>query len=64
MPMQNEFVKILKKKLGEYHDLDVQSHTLILADVLENIKNKCLKICKLDSEKFLSALGLAWKVAS
>ena len=26
------------KNLGEYHDLYVQSHTLLLADVFENLK--------------------------
>ena len=28
------------KKLGKYHDLYVQSDTLLLADVFENIQNK------------------------
>ena len=27
------------KKLGEYHDLYVQSNTLLLADAFENFKN-------------------------
>ena len=30
--------------LGDYHDLDVQRDTLLLADVFENLRNKCLKI--------------------
>ena len=30
--------------LGEYHDLYVQSDTLLLADVLENFRNKCTEI--------------------
>ena len=51
------------KNLGEYHDLYVQSDTLMLADVFENFRNMCLKIYKLDSEKFLSAPELAWKAA-
>ena len=42
------------KNLGEYHDLYVQSDTL-LADVFENFRNMCLKIYKLDPTKFLSA---------
>ena len=44
----------------EYHDLPVQSDTLLLADVLENFRNMCLKIYKLCPAKFLSAPGLAW----
>ena len=49
------------KNLGEYHDLYVQSDTLMLADVFENFRNMCLKIYKLDLAKFLSAPGLAWQ---
>ena len=48
------------KSLGEYHDLYVQSNTLLLADVFENFKNMCLKIYELDPTKFLSTTGLAW----
>ena len=51
------------KKLGEYHDLYVQSDTLLLADVFENFRNMCLKIYELDPAKFLSAPGLAWQAA-
>ena len=50
------------KNLGEY-DLYVQSDTLLLADVLENFRNMCLKIYELDPAKFLSAPGLVWQVA-
>ena len=31
----------------DYHDLYVQSDTLLLADVFENFRNKCLKNCPL-----------------
>ena len=30
--------------LGEYHDLYVQSDTLLLGDVFENFRNMCLEI--------------------
>ena len=36
------------KNRGEYHDLDVQSDTLLLADVFENFKDKCIEIYELD----------------
>ena len=51
------------KNLGEYHELYVQSDTLLLADVLEKFRNMYLKIYELDPVKFLSAPGLAWQVA-
>ena len=51
------------RHLGKYHDLHVQSHTLLLADTFENFRNMCPKIYELDPAKFLSAPGLAWKAA-
>ena len=41
------------KNLGEYHNLYVQSNTLLLADVLENFSSMCLEIYDLDTIKFL-----------
>ena len=49
------------KNLGEYHDLFVQSDTLLLADVSENFRNMCLEIYELDPAHFLTARGLAWQ---
>ena len=49
------------KNLGNYHDLYVQSDTLLLADVFENFRNKCIEIYELDPAHFLSAPGLAWQ---
>ena len=43
------------KKLGDYHDLYVQSDTL--ADVFENFSNMWHEIYALDPVKFLSAPG-------
>ena len=48
-----------KENLEEYHDLYVQSKTLLSTDL--RTLNICLEIHELDPEKFLSAPGLAWK---
>ena len=54
--------KVFKiKNLGEYHDLYVQSDTLLLADVFENFRDKRLDRYHLDPAHFLSAPGLAWQ---
>ena len=39
----------------------VQSDTLLLADVFENFRRKCIEIYKLDPSHFLSAPGLTWQ---
>ena len=49
------------KNRGEYHDLYVQSDTLLLADVFENFRNMCLEIYELDPVYFVSAPGLVWQ---
>ena len=49
------------KNLSDYHDLYVQSDTLLLAGVFENFRNKCIEIYELDPAHFLSAPGLAWQ---
>ena len=49
------------KILGKCHGLYVQSDTLLLADVLENFRNKCISVYELDPADFLSAAGLAWQ---
>ena len=41
------------KKFRRYHDLYVQSDTLLLAGVFETLTNMCVKICELDPAKFL-----------
>ena len=38
--------------LGEYHDLYVQSDTLLLADVFDNIRNMCIEIYVVDPAVF------------
>ena len=56
---QKVFEEFKLKKLAEYHDLYVQSGTLLLADVFENFRNKCIEIYVLDPAHFPSARGLA-----
>ena len=47
--------------MGEYHDLYVQCDTLLLTDVVENFRGKCIDIYELDPTQFLSALRLTWQ---
>ena len=49
------------KKLGEYHDLYVRSDTLLITDVSENFRHKCIEIYGFDAAQFLSVSGLTWK---
>ena len=59
-----------RNKLREYHDMYIQSNTLLLAEykkyvlyqriVLENLRNMFLKIYELDPAKKFSAPALAW----
>ena len=39
------------KNLGEYHDLYLESGTLLLVDVFKNFIKMCLKIYQLDLRK-------------
>ena len=48
------------KNLSGSHDLYVQRDTLLLANVFENFRNKCIEIYELDPAHFMSAPGLAW----
>ena len=57
----NVFKRFKLKNLGEYHDLYVQSDTLLLADVFENFRNTCLKVYELDPAHFLLLPGLIWQ---
>ena len=61
MNMLKSIGSIWNKNLGEYHDLYVQSDTLLFADVFENFRDKCIEIYGLDPAHFLSAPGLAWQ---
>ena len=57
----NVFNKFKLNNLGEYHDLYVQSDTLLLADVFENFRDMCIKEYELDPAHFLSLPGLPWQ---
>ena len=59
--VQKVFEELKLKNLGDYHDLYVQSDTLLLADVFENFRNKCIKIYELDPDHSLSVSGLVWQ---
>ena len=55
------FKNLSNKNLGDYHDLYVQSDTILLADVFESFRNMCIKVYELDPAHFLSAPGLTWQ---
>ena len=58
----NNVFKVFKlENLGNYHDLYVQSDTLLLADVFNNFRDMCIKEYELDPAHFLSLPGLAWQ---
>ena len=45
---QKMFKELKLKNLDECYDLYVQSDTLLLADVFENFRDKCIEIYELD----------------
>ena len=49
---QKVFEEFKLKNLGNYYDLYVQSDALLLADVFENFKNKCIEMYELDPAHF------------
>ena len=55
------FKSLNNKTLGDYHDLYVQSDTLLLANVFENFRNMCIKVYELGPAHSLSAPELAWQ---
>ena len=48
------FNKFKLNNLGDYHDLYMQSDTLLFADVFENFRDMCLKEYEIDPAHFLS----------
>ena len=57
----NVFKGFKFENLGDYHDLYVQSDTLLSANVFENFRGMCIKEYELDPGHFLSLPGLAWQ---
>ena len=57
----NVFKTFKLNNLGDYHDLYVQSDTLLLADVFENFRKAYIKTYELDPAHFISLPGLAWQ---
>ena len=57
----NVFNNFKLNNLGDYHDLYVQSDSLLLADVFKNFRDMCINVYKLDPAHFLSLPGLAWQ---
>ena len=57
----NVFKTFKLNNLCDYHDLYVQSDTLLLADVFENFRKACIKMYELDPAHFISLPGLAWQ---
>ena len=49
---QKVLEKFNLKNLVDYRDLQVQSDTLLLADVFENVRNKCIETYELDPAHF------------
>ena len=48
------------KTSQDYHDVNLKSDVLILADVLEKFRKTCLKHYKLDPCRYLTSPGLGW----
>ena len=57
----NVFKGFKLENLEDYHDLYVQSDTLLLADVFENFRDMCIKVYELDPAHFVSLPRLAWQ---
>ena len=57
--MKRVYKEFKLKNLDDYHDLYVQSDTLLLDNVFKNFRKKCIEIYELDPAHFSSAPELA-----
>ncbi len=48
------------KTMGDYHDLYIRTDVLLLADVMEDFRDKRMSVCGLDALHCYTATGLAW----
>ena len=48
------------RNLGQYHDLYLKTHVLLLADVFANFRKTCLNHYKLDPSHYMTSPGLSW----
>lgn len=46
--------------LGDYSDIYLKTDVLLLADVFENFREKCLNVYKLDPAHYYTSPGLSW----
>ena len=58
---KKKYGKALKSEKGDCHYFYVQSDTLLLSDVFENVRKKFNETYKLDPAHFLTAPGLEWQ---
>lgn len=47
--------------MKQYHNIYVQSDTVLLSDIFENFRKTCLKAYELNPAYFLSTPGLTWQ---
>ena len=57
----NVFKGFELENVGDYHDLYVQSDTLLLADVFQNFRDMCIKVYERGPSHFVSLPGLPWQ---
>ena len=56
--VQNVWKEFGIRKLGDYHDLYLQTDVILLVNVFEAFRNTCLEQYKLDPAHFYTSPGL------